>query len=69
MDKLKPCPYCGGNAKLSVCRFGSKAYDYCVVICEKCNASVICDIDVEYSAKDKAIEAWNRMAPHDNRIK
>jgi Lar family restriction alleviation protein len=62
MDKLKPCPHCGGKAKLSVCRHGSKAFDYCEVICGKCNASVRYDIDVEYSAKDKSIETWNRRA-------
>lgn len=60
MENLRRCPFCGGKAELEVSRHGSKEYDYAVVSCKKCKASVRYDIDVEYSAKDMAIENWNR---------
>ena len=52
MAELKPCPFCGGEAKL-------RAFykDYCVY-CTRCNASTM-----KYSPTEtKAIEAWNRRA-------
>lgn len=59
MDNLKPCPFCGGKAKLEVSRHGGKQHDFAKVYCTKCNAKIIYEIDVEYSAKDKAVTDWN----------
>ena len=56
--KLKPCPFCGGEAT-TVFYVG-----YIYVSCEKCGAtSEIVKISEEYSAAEKtAAEAWNRRA-------
>ncbi len=50
MSKLKPCPFCGGEARLQ-----SFYKDHCVY-CRKCNASTM----KYYPTKEEAIEAWNR---------
>lgn len=49
-DKLKSCPFCGGEAEVVETLF----YDY-KVACEKCGASTpLCD------SEEMAVEAWNR---------
>lgn len=55
MDKLKCCPFCGGNAVTIVddeteTLFGVKCFH-----CGGC-------IDAEKETLDEAIEAWNRRA-------
>lgn len=56
MEELKPCPFCGGKGK-----FVDVNGFWCVVICDKCNAtSNSIQYSSEYTAKEKAIEAWNR---------
>lgn len=53
-DKLKPCPFCGGEAIVDGCDDTLWS-----VICEKCNASI------DYNeTKHDAIIAWNsRIRP------
>ena len=52
MAELKPCPFCGGEAKLR------SYYKDHHVYCTKCYASTM-----KYSPTEtKAIEAWNRRA-------
>ena len=56
MIELKPCPFCGGEARLFV-------DDGVRVLCNKCHASSEILVDSEYyktSAVEKVIEAWNR---------
>ena len=49
-DKLKPCPFCGGEAIIEGCDDTLWS-----VICKKCAASI------DYNeTKQEAIEAWNR---------
>lgn len=48
--KLKPCPFCGGEAK---------AYNG-QVVCTKCWSGSACEDTTE-----KAIETWNRREPMD----
>lgn len=49
-DKLKPCPFCGGEAIVSGCDDTLWS-----VICKKCAASI------DYNdTKQEAIIAWNR---------
>ncbi len=57
--KLKPCPFCGGEAKLSML-FGGPYF----VRCQKCL------IEGRYRmAKRNAIAAWNRRVGHANNAK
>ena len=60
-EKLKPCPFCGGEAKLY-----SRAVDWLlsehVVRCKKCH----CMTDT-YDTKVETIEAWNRRVADDGK--
>ena len=58
MNDLKPCPFCGGKARLFV-------GDGVRVICSKCYAGtrVLMDnMECESNAVETVIEAWNRRA-------
>ncbi len=62
MSELKPCPFCGGEAKLYVRSIHGLLFgDYYWVKCEDCNAETASDFE-----KSVAIEAWNRRANDDN---
>ena len=52
MTDLKPCPFCGGDVKITIGVFGSS-----MIVCDKCGADV-CFYGAEVI--DKAIDAWNR---------
>ena len=54
--KLKPCPFCGGEAEIQV------DYDRVVfVICKNCKARTYAiPIVAEYCANEVAAEKWNR---------
>lgn len=59
MDELKPCPFCGGKAKIR----SEKYWQPNVrrnVICTNCFANT-----GWYKTEDEAIEAWNRRAEHE----
>jgi hypothetical protein len=49
--ELKPCPFCGGKAKVSLF-----LGNYCVTCCD-CLGSIVPDKGM---TKDYAIKAWNR---------
>ena len=61
LDALKPCPFCGGearlmrNAKRKI--YGKDEYRTGVVAC--CN---VCEARMFYGSEKLAIEAWNRRA-------
>lgn len=58
MADLKPCPFCGGKARLFV-------NDGVRVICSKCYAGTMIHSDtIEYdsNAVETVIKAWNRRA-------
>lgn len=60
MDELKPCPFCGGEAKLHQTTYGNNIAAY-VVWCGNRN----CDVSptTRYRRfRKEAIEAWNRRA-------
>lgn len=76
MDKLKPCPFCGGEAEL---RDGFIYLDETrLVVCKKCHVRTVpvlinhpsftangLDESTRYTAEQaaaKAAEAWNRRA-------
>lgn len=53
--KLKPCPFCGGEAKIH------SEYVAVYIKCEECGAtSGIVKVAAEYCANDKLAEKWNR---------
>ena len=57
MAELKPCPFCGGEAKLDHLVKSS------IVWCKCCMASTkSMEFSPEYASDEKAIEAWNRRA-------
>lgn len=56
MAELKPCPFCGGEAKFVDC-----GGVWCAIICEKCNATTDCIMSsTQYAAREKVIKLWNR---------
>lgn len=59
MTELKPCPFCGGKAKLDHGRIGITETSY--VRCEKCwSKGQSITESVRYSSDAEAIKAWNR---------
>jgi len=55
-SELKPCPFCGGKAKLASyrsCDCCGKAYN-AAVCCPSCMAEVS-----HYDTDDEAVEVWN----------
>lgn len=61
MAKLKPCPFCGGKARLLVSN-GVR------VLCTKCGATTRILVDserVETSAVKDVIKTWNRRKNND----
>jgi len=59
MTKLKPCPFCGGEAELSSGKFDGKETSY--VLCTKCGSrGEFFSVSPKYASAERAIEAWNR---------
>lgn len=64
MDKLLPCPFCGGEAKITK-RYPAllrpSRNGYCVE-CYECDLQFghDCDYGGQYATPEEAIEAWNR---------
>ena len=58
MEKLKPCPFCGGKAKYIY------SMPYNAVQCTKCKVfgKTIVDSYEQADGKTEAIEAWNDRA-------
>lgn len=62
MDKLLPCPFCGGEASLDY-DFNGIGVTY-GIHCPKCHCAII---DTGTYSKDEAIAAWNRRAQPENK--
>ena len=67
MEKLKPCPFCGGNASTShgvECTSGQ----YFFVACDRCHCRTKKFFNWVYgeSYEQKAIGAWNSRVKEDN---
>ena len=57
MEKLKPCPFCGGEAILRQCQNGFNIWYR--VRCKDCGIAQD-SIGNGYYSESQAIEAWNR---------
>lgn len=56
VDKLKPCPFCGGEAMV----IGGEDSGY-AAYCQECNGDGHCEVGWFFTAEDAA-EAWNTRA-------
>jgi len=57
MEKLKPCPFCGGDATT---HYGIHDYNRWGVYCIDCGAEIECRAFLgEEDTEAKAIEIWN----------
>ena len=64
MKELKPCPFCGGEAKVEKEPFAT--WDEFIAHCNnpKCIAFYLGYYDEGlYKTEEQAIEAWNRRVP------
>lgn len=63
---LKPCPFCGAEAKIELkrCGAGHENYDDWKIYCTNCKATMHIAADNYYGREcytyDEAIEQWNR---------
>ncbi len=64
MDKIKPCPFCGGEATVGTIPIVGGGYLYAFVEClsETCNGS-----SGQHDTETEAIAAWNRRAQPENK--
>ncbi len=55
MTKLRPCPFCGGDATLIEDIYNDQLYNYVICSNDDCNANTgRCDTE------DEAITKWNK---------
>lgn len=55
MDKLKKCPFCGGEAKLNITRGFKGEVIAAFVYCTKCGVGTL-----NYTLAKSVKETWNR---------
>lgn len=55
MDKLKPCPFCGGKAEMLINKYNDLRKEY-LVACTKCDGMV----ERWRETEEEATEQWNR---------
>lgn len=60
MAELKPCPFCGGDAKMKEVTYGNNCSAY-VVWCGNGNCGVQPSTRY-FRVRKEAVEAWNRRA-------
>ena len=55
-EKPKPCPFCGGEAKIKPTEFPHANWGFNISCC------LMINYDKIYKTKAEAIKAWNRRA-------
>lgn len=61
--ELKPCPFCGGEAKLRKDEYRLGCHVECTVCGTRAKHILK---DLEYCAIDRAVEVWNKRADEVN---
>lgn len=61
--KLKPCPFCGGKAEMGT--EYNDPFECGAIYCVDCGAKI--EFGCGGELRLKALEAWNRRAPNDER--
>ena len=74
MTELKPCPFCGCEAKVMVCdgsgayctdigteQFAGRKMSHCLVCCKRCGVKT-----KAYLTRRGVFNAWNRRADNDS---
>ena len=56
-EKLKPCPFCGGEASVYETGYMYSAPQY-YICCDECGSGI-----AVFNTEQDAIEAWNRRVP------
>jgi hypothetical protein len=62
MSELKPCPFCGGEAKLATKAMGHGALGAFVYCEDCCCESKSFPVRADWCANEMAANAWNRRA-------
>ena len=57
IEKLKPCPFCGGDAEIRMNTFGDSEVGYYRAVCFGKEAHCL---DHWSDTREEAIEIWNR---------
>ena len=64
MEKMKPCPFCGGDAELNIDSTPNSNGDVYWVVCNNMDCPVCPSTELYCSAR-AAINAWNTRANED----
>lgn len=61
LDKIKPCPFCGGEARLLHGSEGLTGTRTSFVKCGECGCRTSAfAVDARYSSDERVIEIWNK---------
>ena len=60
-EKLKPCPFCGGEARINIFAHGWNGYSVSCSNIYKCRAT-----QEKFNTEKEAIEAWNTRVGESN---
>lgn len=56
-EKLRPCPFCGGEARIAKRWDDERNHDVWWIVCDECDM-----MTYESNTEEWLIEAWNRRA-------
>lgn len=60
--KLKPCPFCGGEAYTYTCSRGSGLLDVWLAHCKKCGINIPTHIYKVCETEQEAVDIWNERS-------
>lgn len=63
MEKLKPCPFCGGKASARRLPYSRTDEDAYIVFCDNRDGKCLAEpCTNRFDTREKAIEVWNKRA-------